>query len=442
MNLYTNLSIDKFVSLIQKLYQSSLIRNSLIYVVSDGINRAIPFLLLPFITHYLSPSDYGIVTNYNVYVQVLSVFCYLTTAGALPVMFYKLDKSKIKRYVSNMVLLNTYSNIFCLIVIVLTSSLSEEILSLSVLFQISALLVVWFAGITNINMVLWRCEEKPILFGIYQISQSAVNTLSTILFVIILLLGWKGRIYSMILATIIFGCISIYILYKRQYLNLCIDKQYLQQISLFALPLIPHALSFWFKSGVDKIMLSNMCGLSANGLYSVAMTWGSIVSMFLVSFNNAYSPYLYKKLAHFDTDRGGTKEEQKKLVRLIEYSFFATLIFILIIWVISVYLIQAIYAPSYHTSLEYLPWVMIGQFFYGGYLMFVCFVHYTLKTKILGAITFSWSLAQIAITYILISWIGAVGAAVSSAIVSIATFICVTAYAMKVYRLPWFSLNK
>jgi len=127
---------------------------------------------------------------------------------------------------------------------------------------------------------------------------------------------------------------------------------------------------------------------------------------------------------------------------LIGYSFIATLAFILIIWIISVYLIQVIYAPAYHASLEYLPWVMLSQYFYGGYLMFVCFIHYTLKTKILGAITFSWSLVQIGITYILISWIGAVGAAVSSAIVSIATFICVTAYAMRVYHLPWFTFNK
>lgn len=44
-------------------------------------------------------------------------------------------------------------------------------------------------------------------------------------------------------------------------------------------------------------MLTEMCGLSENGLYSVAMTWGAIVTMFLTSFNNAYAPYLYKKLS-------------------------------------------------------------------------------------------------------------------------------------------------
>lgn len=426
-------------ALLKRLSSSSLLKNTFVYVFCDGINRAIPFLLLPFITHYLTPSDYGVVTNFNVYVQILSVFCYATTAGALPVMYYKLGRSEIKEYIFNMLLLNTYGTLMCMFIMLVSFVWVEHVLNISLMFQFLALLVVWFAGITNVSMLLWRCEEKPLSFGVYQISQSVVNALTTIFFVIILLLGWKGRVYSMAFATIVFGLISIYVLYKRQYLNVKINGNHQKQMLVYALPLVPHALSFWFKSGVDKVMLTNMCSLAANGLYSVAMTWGSIVSMFLVSFNYAYSPYLYKKLARFDADREGTKEEQRKLVRLIRYSFIGTLVFILIIWVISVYLIQVIYASSYHASLEYLPWVMIGQFFYGGYLMFVCFVHYTLKTKILGAITFSWSLMQIAITYILILWIGAVGAAVSSAIVSIATFVCVTAYAMRIYRLPWFS---
>lgn len=429
------------IALFKRLLSSSLLKNTFVYVFCDGINRAIPFLLLPFITHYLTPSDYGVVTNFNVYVQILSVFCYLTTAGALPVMYYKLGRAEIKQYIFNMLLLNSYCTLICMLVLFASSVWVEQVLNISLMFQLLALLVVWFAGITNVNMLLWRCEEKPLSFGIYQVSQSVVNAFTTILFVIILLLGWKGRVYSMAIATIIFGLISIYVLYKRQYLDIKINGKYQKQMLAYALPLVPHALSFWFKSGVDKVMLTNMCSLAANGLYSVAMTWGGIVSMFLVSFNNAYSPYLYKKLAHFDANREGTKGEQRKLVRLIEYSFIATLAFILIIWIISVYLIQVMYAPSYHASLEYLPWVMLSQFFYGGYLMFVCFIHYTLKTKILGAITFSWSLVQIGITYILISRIGAVGAAVSSAIVSIATFICVTAYAMKVYRLPWFSFK-
>ena len=420
-------------------FRSSLVRSSLTYVICDGINRAIPFLLLPFITHYLTPTDYGIVTNFNVYVQILAVFGYLCTAGALPVMFNKLEKQKIKSYVSNMIVLNTLVTILCGLVSLTASAWVEKSLGISTYFQLYAFIVVWFAGITNVNMLLWRCEEKPLSFGVYQISQSTLNALSTILFVIILLLGWQGRIYSMMLSTIVFGLVSLIILFRRGYIEFSINKTYLRQTLFFALPLVPHALSFWFKSGVDKVLLTNLCGLSENGLYSVAMTWGAVVSIFLVSFNNAYAPYLYKNLAVIDKNRDETEWLQKKMVKLIWASIGGTFFLVLLSWFVSIGLIRVMYAPSYYHSLEYLPWVMAGQFFYGGYLMFVCFIHYTFNTKMLGLITFSLSLAQVGLTYLLIVWVGAVGAAVSSAIISLLTFVFVAWYAMRVYNLPWFS---
>ena len=249
---------------------------------------------------------------------------------------------------------------------------------------------------------IWRCEEKPFKFGFYQISQTALNAFSTIVFVIIMLLGWQGRVYSMMFATIVFGIISLGILYKRGYLSFTVSKEYVRSTLFYALPIIPHALSFWFRSGADKIMLTEMCGLSENGLYSVAMTWGAIVTMFLTSFNNAYAPYLYKKLSFFDKDRKGTLVEQKHLVRLIWRSIF---------------------------------------FLSGCYLMFVCFIHYTFKTKCLGMITFSLSLFQIGMSFLLIKCIGAVGAAISSAIVEAIIFLLIAQYAMKVYKLPWFAFR-
>lgn len=428
--------------MLKRIYSSPVIRNSFVYVFCDGINKAIPFLLLPLITHYLTPSDYGVVTNYNVLVQIVSVFAYLCTAGALPVMFAKLGKEEIRRYVSNMILLNTLANIICVLLMFPIHNLIEDSLNISFVYQMSVLVLVWFAGITNVNMLLWRCEERPLAFGIYQISQSALNALSTIMFVVVFLLGWQGRIYSMIFSTIIFGLISVVVLYKRGYLGWHVDKSYLKQTLFFALPIIPHALSFWLKSGVDKIYLTNMCSLADNGYYSVALTWGAIVTMFLVSFNNAYSPSLYKKLAIFDSDKVGTMKEQGRLVKFIWISLVVTFIFVVGCYLVSVLLIQIMYPASYFDSLYFLPWVMLAQFFSGCYLMFVCFAHYTFKTKGLGVITFSLSIVQIGLTYLMILKMGAIGSAVSAAIISAITFVAVAWYAMRVYRLPWFNFNK
>ena len=131
------------MNFIIKSYKSPLVRNSLIYAMSDGLNRAIPFLLLPFITHYLTPSDYGIVTNFNVYIQILSVFCYVSAVGSLPVQFFKLDKSDVSCYVSNMLFFNLISFLGCSIIALLCSSYIKSAFNITPLFQIYALIVVW-----------------------------------------------------------------------------------------------------------------------------------------------------------------------------------------------------------------------------------------------------------------------------------------------------------
>jgi O-antigen/teichoic acid export membrane protein len=419
------------------IFSKPLFKNSLVYIITDGINRAIPFLLLPFLTYYLTTEDYGVITNFNVLIQILSVF-YFAASGAIPVMYYKLDKEKFKVYSSNLIILNTVIIFAVLGGISVFNNLMYRTLGFPFQFQLYAILIVFASSITYINMLLWRCEEKAFTFGKYQISQSFLSVSLTILFVIVLLLGWQGRVYVYLISAVIFGIISFFILYKKGYWSFKISKEYQKHILLFAIPLVPHALAIWVKSGADKILLTSMCGMSENGLYSTAMTLGSIVTMIIASFSNAFSPYLYKKLHRFDNGEGNFSEK-KQLVKLTYLIIASVCLLVVIIYFISIYIINYLYSKSYTDSVKFLPYIMISQFFYGCYVMFVSYCHYTFKTKILGIITFSIALMQILLSYLLIRWIDSTGSAVSSAIASFFTFILVAIYAMKVYKLPWFS---
>lgn len=433
------------MTLLKNIYKSSLFRNTSIYIVTDALNKAIPFLLLPFLTHYLLPKDYGIITNFNVIIQILSVLCYSCTVAALPVMYYKLNKDELRLYVSNIIMLNTAVTLVISILLIISNGLIYGSLQLSLLYQIIGLIVVWFSSLTYINLILWRCEEKPLSFGKYQIYQSTFSALSTILLVIVFLMGWQGRVYSYLISATIFGIVSLYVLKMRGFLELSVSKKYMKHAFFFAVPLVPHALSFWLKSGVDKILLTDMYSLTENGLYSVSMTLGSIVTMVLLAFNNAYAPYLYKKLTYFDNNKNniGLEKEKVKLVKLTYGIIILALILVFFSYWISWFIIQYIYDISYSGSIKFLPYVMIGQFFYGGYLMFVCYFHHTFRTKLLGIITFLLSILQIVMSYLLMKWIDSTGVAIASTVVSFLTFFFVAIFAMKIYQLPWlFFINK
>ena len=53
----------------QLFLSSSLLKDSVVYVFTDGVNKSIPFLLLPVISYYISPAEYGMITNYNLIVH-------------------------------------------------------------------------------------------------------------------------------------------------------------------------------------------------------------------------------------------------------------------------------------------------------------------------------------------------------------------------------------
>lgn len=56
--------------------------NAAIYLGANILNAGIPFLLLPILTHVLTPADYGIVAMFSVVVSILGAFIQQTPAEA------------------------------------------------------------------------------------------------------------------------------------------------------------------------------------------------------------------------------------------------------------------------------------------------------------------------------------------------------------------------
>ena len=107
---------------------------------------------------------------------------------------------------------------------------------------------------------------------------------------------WKGQLIGQAVATVLFALLSFGFIYRRGYLQFSFDRSYIKDALKFGIPLIPHALSGWFRTGVDRIFLTSFIGTSATGIYSVGYQFGFIVGIVAAAFNQAYSPYLYKKL--------------------------------------------------------------------------------------------------------------------------------------------------
>ena len=112
------------------------VKNSVIYVVTDAINKAVPFLILPLLTHYLLPADYGIVVNYNVYINFLIIFIGISVQSVISVNFYKLQKSEVASYIFNVILATLMTLSVCSLVVLIFNKELNDFLSVGTYYVI------------------------------------------------------------------------------------------------------------------------------------------------------------------------------------------------------------------------------------------------------------------------------------------------------------------
>lgn len=425
---------------LKKLVAHPLLKSSLIYTLCDAINKAVPFLILPILSYYLTPGDYGIVANFTILLSIVTILVGLSVEGVIGVNYYRISKEELGKYIFNALVLILGSTS---IVLISSFFLEEQIYaSFKIPYTYILLLIAMAVAttLTAINLALWRLEEKPMSFGIYQITQTVLNIAISLFLVINMHLGWIGRVQGMLTASFIFGAYSFYLLLNRGYLNIKLDKQIRLAILAFGLPLIPHSLSIWVRSGIDRVFITNMYDEEATGLYATGFMFGTLVSFLILAFNNAFVPYLYKSLSELDPV---VLEENKKRLKKITYFGIGALFVVSILFYgISVLILENLFSVQYIDSKEYIFWAIISQMFQGFYLFFVNYIFFMKKTKSLALITFSCALIQVVLSYFFIKELGPLGGAYSTVIVSFLNFCAVAAFSNRIYKMNWFSYAK
>lgn len=411
-------------------------KQAFIYTATDAISKGISFLVIPFISYYLSPDQLGIAANFEVLQSIVILLAGLVVVNGLPYFYYDRDKQAFALFVSNLIMVFTVLTLLLGIICVFLSSLITEKLQLTLAMQGLVFVVVLSQLLSSTNTIIFRLEEKPIAFGVIQISQTILVVLFLVVFVVNMRMEAMGKILSTVCAFSIMAVINLFLLIKRGYIHFKVDKHSIKEIYKFGLPLLPHSLSFWLKGGADKILITTFCGLTYNGLYSMALSFGGFYSIVNTAFNNAYVPYLQKRISGINTENELT--EKKKIVNLTYLLMGGFLILSVFVIGLCYVLIKYILDSSYADSFYFIPWIIISLTINTMYSLVIQFPYTIKKTMGLGAITFSGSVIQILLTYILIKAVGIAGVNYSLVLGSLIIMVGVWWYSNKVYPMPWF----
>jgi O-antigen/teichoic acid export membrane protein len=413
----------------------SLIRSLSIYSIGNLVNAAIPFLLLPFLTNFLSPQDYGIIAIFQVLMNFLNPIAGLSLNGAVTRKYYFLndDNQKFANYVSNGLLIITLVSALLLISLILFRNQISGLTDFPADWLWVILVCSFTFNIIEVLLAIWRVKLKAGKYVLFRVIRTLVELGVSVVLIIFIDQSWESRIDGVLYSSILFALIALVIMIKSKHITLKFNfsKAFVQDALKYGVPLIPHAIGVVFISMSDRLFLTNMIGIEETGLYAVGFQIAQIISLIQNSFNQAWVPHFFEKL------KAKSKPVNLGIVKFT-YLYFLIMIVLVIILTIAAPLIYSIFiGDEFTSSIKYVLLISLGFAFNGMYKMVVNYFFYLNKTAVVALITFISAIINILLNYFLILEYGAIGCAWATAISFFIQFILVWIVSSFYFPMPW-----
>ncbi len=411
----------------------ALAKNASVYVFSSFFERLIPFLLLPVLTRYLSPGDYGILATFFALVGVMSSVVGLNANQAVMRSYLDLNKSELGLYIAEAIKVTLLSFGVVLFFTSITAQSLHQIIGVPVLWVILSAVIAFFNMMTLIRLHLWQMQYKAFIFALFRVGYSLVNILLSLLFVVVLTWGWVGRADARLLSVVLFGFIAIFLLTKGEHLRFQVKPhiKYMKDILKVGVPLIPHVLAFTIIGATDRFFLSAMVGPAATGIYSVGYIFGAAVGILHAAFYQAWQPFALEKINY------NSEKTNIKLVKFTYLYFVSAIIFGLVYSLVIPYISVLVVGAAFVDSSKFIFWIVMGYTSLGLYRMVANFVFYEKKNYLLGYATVTSALINVIMNYWLIKLNGPIGAAQATFIAFLCMFLITWWLSHKVHPMPW-----
>lgn len=318
------------------------LENFLVYGFGGIISKIIPLIMVPIVTRLMPSTEYfGISDMSNTVVSFASAIAVMGMYDAMYRMFFEKDDEEYKKNICSTALVFTFitSVVVFLLLVVFKNQIAYYFFSekkYAYVVYISA--IATLVGATNsIISAPTRMQNKRKVFLI-------TNTLSPIISYAIsipmLLSGYYtialplAAVVSSVTMEIIFG-----ILNKEWFNPKRFNFDLLKQLLIIAIPLLPNFLIYWVFNSCDKVMITNMIGIGAAGIYSVGSKLGNCSQLIYTAFAGGWQFFA------FSTMKEGNQVKNNSLI--FEYLGIISYITVAFVCATSYLLFRILFTEQY-----------------------------------------------------------------------------------------------
>lgn len=275
------------------------IENFLVYGFGGIISKIIPLIMVPIITQIMPGTDYfGISDMSQTIISFGSALAVIGMYDAMYRMFFERDDEIFKKSVCSTSILFTLmtSTAVFFLMIALKDSLAKWFLgdeSLSYVIYLSAMATL-VSATNSIIAAPTRMQNKR---KIFLITNTVGSLLSYSIAISLLLMGCY--IVALPLAGVISGItmeLSFFVMNRKWFRPNLFDRKLLKQLLNIAIPLFPNFLIYWIFNSSDRLMITNLLNVGAEGVYSVGSKLGQASQLIYTAFAGGWQFFAFSTM--------------------------------------------------------------------------------------------------------------------------------------------------
>ncbi len=375
------------------------VKSTIWFTVCNFVIKGFSFFTVPLFAHLLSVEEYGVLSIYSSYEQVLLILAtFELSLGAYQRGILKY-KHELNVFNFSLLMLSNLITIVFYVLIFHFRNLLFQFTGLS--FRIVSLMTIYF--LVSPAYTSWLNEKRfkfqYINAVIFTLLFTFIPTIVALLTIIYIKATAELKIVSTLIAQILF-CIPFYLIRG----NLVIAKGKLETIIKhwkfclsFQIPLVIHSLSYLILAQSDRIMIGKLVGNSEAGIYSVAYSISNVATVIQLSVNQVFKPWRYQKLE---------EKEYKNIKDVSSFLCVVIAIVLLLFFIIVPELMKILFKAEYYEGMWSIPPLACSTYFIFLYSMFTDVESFFGKTKYIMYVSLGCALINIALNYIVIELLG------------------------------------
>lgn len=386
-----------------------LIKNTFIFTIGSIATKLITFILVPIYTHILTTQEYGVVDLISTISMVLAPVIILNISES--VMRFSLDKEADHHQIMS-------SGLMVLIIGVLGGILIIPITKCFVSLGEYSLFLYFYtisSAASQLLLCYLRGKEQLIQYTCGNIINTFSVAVLNILFLVVLRKGIKGYLLAYIIASVVtiiyaFAVGNVLDVIK----NFKINKQLTAEMLKYSLVLVPNVFMWWIMNSADRIVITAVVGVAANGIFAIAYKIPSLMSTVAGIFNQAWS---------YSAIREEESEDKERYTNNIYKGFFMIISVSALGMLMILKPFMHIYVnDAYYSAWRYAPYLIIGFVFQtlGSFLSAPYTVNKDSKGFLFSA-TFG-ALVNIVLNFLLVFKWGLTGVAIATSVSYMAVF--------------------